>query len=393
MTTYNAKFIVKDDRDPQNFVQGATVKFGLAFEYTGAVQQTTLPAGTYSLLCWGAEGGPDGYGNTPGKGGYAEGEITLSEETTLNIYVGGQGSQTVSEDEGKLCNASAGWNGGGRGIHHTTEDRRSGGGGGASDIRIGGTDLADRIIVAAGGGGSAGRYSGRHGGDGGGTTGDTAPDGGTGGTQSAGGSVNGALGAGGDSDGSWSGGGGGGGYYGGGGGGNYYGGGGGSSYIGDVDAGATEIGVREGSGLVLILLHEDTTDENGEVEFEDLEPGEYGYAAYKDGHSVETDIITIDDENITENVTLIADKVRLTNIGIQADVEGVPSARLTNFGLQADILVPPFLARATNFALQVDIFVPEPVPSDEVWMRTRPAPSICRTRPVASKARTRPVRV
>ena len=71
------------------------------FSYTGTVQECTLPAGTYKLQCWGAQGGSNAaassYGitaKTGGKGGYSEGIVTLSSQTTVYIFVGGQGSSS-----------------------------------------------------------------------------------------------------------------------------------------------------------------------------------------------------------------------------------------------------------------------------------------------------------
>ena len=215
------------------------------FNYTGAEQTITLSAGAYLLRCWGASGhqGTGWHGGTvPGKGGYAEGKITLTEETTLYLYIGQVGQYPTG-----------GWNGGGNGVRHTSWGG-GGGGGGATDVRQGGNALANRILVAGAGGGDT-RNS-PSGGDGGGLVGEDGggANGGTGGTQGAGGSVNGALGQGGIA--SNRNGGGGGGYYGGGGGsGSNYtsGGGGGSSYIDGVDDGSTKAGVHTGSGLIQIL--------------------------------------------------------------------------------------------------------------------------------------------
>lgn len=103
------------------------------FAYTGGQQVFTAPTnGTYKLQVWGAQGGYRSNTVYGGKGGYATGNITLEEGETVYIYVGGAGR-------------SGGYNGGGS---------RSGyyGGGGATDIRIQGTSLYNRVIVAGGGG-------------------------------------------------------------------------------------------------------------------------------------------------------------------------------------------------------------------------------------------------
>jgi filamentous hemagglutinin family protein len=218
------------------------------FTYTGAVQTfTATSSGTYTLSVWGASGGSvTGY--LAGNGGFASGNYTLTAGQTISIYVGGQGySNTVG-----TAGTPGGWNGGGRG-----GNLYGGSGGGATDIRIGGTALANRVIVAGGGGGAD---SGGVGGFGGGLIGGSSTAGGyspeaTGGSQVAGGvgaysgvyvGSSGSLGFGGNNGIYGSsyehGGGGGGGYYGGGGGSPWNAGGGGSSYIGGVTSGSTIAG-------------------------------------------------------------------------------------------------------------------------------------------------------
>lgn len=249
------QFVQKMPRARQRI--GVT-KFPVIFVYNGttgndgSVQQTTLEAGTYFIKLWGGEGGPDDFGNTPGRGGYAEGQIELAGTEILYCYVGGRGQLAATAHGGQ------GWNGGGLGMYHTTDNRRSGGGGGATDVRIGGQDLLDRVLVAGGGGGSAGRYSERNGGIGGGLIGGDG-SGGQGGTQDAGGTgpQDGSFGVGGDCIHSFGGAGGGAGWFGGGGGDSYHGGGGGSSYIDGtvafpVSHGYTESGTTLGHGRIEI---------------------------------------------------------------------------------------------------------------------------------------------
>ena len=234
------------------------------FDYTGEVQEFTAPVdGYYKVECWGARGGDNVrtvsstdirkvYG---GNGAYTQGLIKLTAGTTLYIYVGGKASDNTKTGQ-------PGWNGGGEKKDTYTQALS---GGGATDIRLvkdeastnGWSDfdsLKSRIMVAAGGGGSAiaeqsyARNFG-NGGDGGKLEGLESSNAGseakthygTGGTQtSAGYAINnanealGGFGYGGDSSTIYYGGqsaGGGGGYYGGGGG--YYcaPGGGGSSFI------------------------------------------------------------------------------------------------------------------------------------------------------------------
>ena len=147
------------------------------FDYTGSVQQITLPKGKYKLQCWGAQGGTS-YGSSNGagsKGGYSEGVLTLTEKTTLYIFVGGQGSRGSSTS---LVNG--GWNGGGASVGYTSYN--SGGtngysypacGGGATDISTvtssmsyssgrtnrSAASLLARCIVAGGGAGGSYRYT------------------------------------------------------------------------------------------------------------------------------------------------------------------------------------------------------------------------------------------
>lgn len=108
------------------------------FNYTGSIQSKTLKPGTYTIECWGGQGGTySGY--IGGYGGYSKGTITLTEATTVYISVGGAGSSSST---------TAGFNGGGTGISSGR------GGGGATDVRIGKNSLYSRVIVAGGGGGA-----------------------------------------------------------------------------------------------------------------------------------------------------------------------------------------------------------------------------------------------
>lgn len=130
------------------------------FDYTGAVQSVTLNAGTYTLECWGAQGGYRSSSSYGGAGGYSIGTLSLSSKTTLYIYVGGSGNSVTSVNSSGYY--PGGFNGGG--YRNTYK-----GGGGATDIRIGTDSLYSRVIVA-GGGGSDGSSS-QSGGYAGGTSG------------------------------------------------------------------------------------------------------------------------------------------------------------------------------------------------------------------------------
>lgn len=146
------------------------------FNYTGAVQTWTVPQGVRYLKvdCVGAAGNASASGGsytpTNGKGGRVQCDLSVTPGQVLNIYVGGIN----------------GYNGGGTSSTY-------GKGGGASDIRIGGTALANRKVVAGGAGGglSFSGFSGI-GGNGGGLvggngTGYSAEYAGKGGSQTSGG--------------------------------------------------------------------------------------------------------------------------------------------------------------------------------------------------------------
>ena len=142
------------------------------YNYTGAVQTFTVPAGITSISvdAYGASGT-----GTGGLGGRVQSTISVSEGQRLNIYVGGVGVDGP--------NAVGGWNGGGG--RHSNYGSSISAGGGATDIRLENTSLNDRILVAGGGGGG---YGSERGGHGGGLVGGKGEGyGATGGSQSAGG--------------------------------------------------------------------------------------------------------------------------------------------------------------------------------------------------------------
>jgi hypothetical protein len=235
---------------------GSAVNYNKTFFYTGKKQTFIVPAGVTQLtvVAHGGEGGGFSVypsGNIPGLSGRVYAVIPVQPGAKLYVFVGGSGTH-------------GGFNGGGTGAGYGSYAGNPGGG--ASDVRVGGDTLHDRIIVAAGGGGAGQAvliYGIAYGGNGGGLAGKSGGGGGSyfgggggaGGTQSEGGEGgaggrgstssggspgqpggNGALGLGGNGGQSGAsrfcpysggGGGGGGGYYGGGGGGGggfgYYG--------------------------------------------------------------------------------------------------------------------------------------------------------------------------
>jgi len=215
----------------------------LNFSYTGAAQTFTVPCGVSSvtLSVWAAQGGNSG----GGLGGYATGNLAVTPGEILYVYVGQQGSGSGSPET---------FGGGGNSGFYSR-----GSGGGASDIRVGGTNIGNRVIVAGGGGGAnSDGGGGAMGGYGGGLTGGNGSDNNSfGATQNSYGTGsccpcnaptqgNGQDGYCGGCNGS----GGGGGYYGGG---ACTQGGGGSGYIGGVTGGSMQSGVQTGNGKATIV--------------------------------------------------------------------------------------------------------------------------------------------
>eukprot|EP01032_Pedospumella_encystans_P027545 gene27545-31132_t len=87
-----------------------SVLAGTRFDYTGAVQQYVTPAGSTGMIkftLYGASGGDplENYGFYGGRGAVMQGILNIAAGTTLQIYVGGQGTSTVG-----------GFNGGGTAI-------------------------------------------------------------------------------------------------------------------------------------------------------------------------------------------------------------------------------------------------------------------------------------
>lgn len=292
--------------------------------YTGGMQTYTVPAGAtgVEIHAYGAQGsagsvgGNSNAGGAGGTGGYASGKLTVPAGTVLNVFVGGQGTIPTG-----------GFNGGADG-----GAQNAGGGGGATDIRLSGTALTDRILVAGGGGGGGrggceSAAAGGNGGAGGGLSGSNGVDaptsggvagagfgavGQNGGAAGAGcasflgtdgAAANGAIGGvGGDGQACCcfnaqsipAGGGGGGGYLGGGGGGggsagttscsgNDKGGGGGgaggTSYVGGVTDGIMVNGVNVGNGYVeitpIFTTSDDTLFYTGGVQYYQVPPCVY----------------------------------------------------------------------------------------------------------------------
>ncbi|MDO8998957.1 MAG: T9SS type A sorting domain-containing protein [Bacteroidota bacterium] len=164
------------------------------FNYTGAVQNFTVPVGVTSITvdASGAQGNANTLNNgVGGLGGRVLATLTVTPGEVLQVRVGGGGSVT----------ATGGFNGGGTTPAADCVTATGGGGGGASDIfRSPYTYNATLALVVAGGGGGAGGArvgacgpggggAGGGGWYGGGGGGGYDGAGGGGGTQSAGGAL------------------------------------------------------------------------------------------------------------------------------------------------------------------------------------------------------------
>jgi hypothetical protein len=113
----------------------------------------------------------DGGGTGANAPGYVAGTLAVTAGTVYTLTVGGNGklgnmaNPPFGGDGASGGSGSAGYNGGGsagqsyqRAGHTPTFINSGGGGGGASDVRTGGTALANRILVAGGSGGSGAQF-------------------------------------------------------------------------------------------------------------------------------------------------------------------------------------------------------------------------------------------
>ena len=116
--------------------------------------------GKYKIELWGASGGASRSNGQYGKGGYVSGEIKLTENEMLYVYVGGAGTSAYD-----VVSAFGGYNGGGNvNIGTVGVDGKGAGGGsggGATDVRLisgiwnNEASLKSRIMVAGGAGGAS----------------------------------------------------------------------------------------------------------------------------------------------------------------------------------------------------------------------------------------------
>ncbi|HEV3090552.1 MAG TPA: glycine-rich protein [Candidatus Cybelea sp.] len=178
---------------PDNKAQSKTFKF------TGAAQTFVVPNNVtvITVTAYGASGGKDGTNYVMGgDGGVVKAVLPVTSGETLYVLVGGEGVNGYNGLAG-----SGGFNGGGAGGaggYTNSSENGGNGGGGASDVRQGGSALADRVLVAGGGGGAGGAFfqgsngsggagGGKIGGKGKGGNSPTDGAGGFGGTQMRGG--------------------------------------------------------------------------------------------------------------------------------------------------------------------------------------------------------------
>lgn len=129
----------------QSSVAPASYANHKTYRYVGKEQSFRVPANVRNIyiIAIGGRGG----GATASFGSRVSAVLPVSGGEVLQIRVGGNGAQT-----------DGGYNGGGKGgFYGFSNDKHNGyGGGGATDIREYGGLLADRILVAGGGGGQGG---------------------------------------------------------------------------------------------------------------------------------------------------------------------------------------------------------------------------------------------
>lgn len=112
--------------------------------YTGYPKSIAVPVGasSVSVLLRGGAGASTTPAAEGGAGAHLQAELAVSRGDTLVVTVGGSAT-----------GSTGGYNGGGSAHHPDSSAVSGGGGGGATDIRIGGSGLEHRVLVAGGGGG------------------------------------------------------------------------------------------------------------------------------------------------------------------------------------------------------------------------------------------------
>ena len=147
------------------------------WSYTGANQSTTVPTtGGVTSLTVTAAGGQAGnvfdggwggqlYNSAAGPGEEVVAGLTVTSGEVIYIQIGQAGGSATNGTTagtggiGGYVTGSTGDESGGNGGANSSSVSAGSGGGGATDIRVGGTALTNRVIVAGGGGGNGNDYS------------------------------------------------------------------------------------------------------------------------------------------------------------------------------------------------------------------------------------------
>jgi hypothetical protein len=151
-TVYTTGYQTGDGSISIEFYTNPTFKFSC----TKSIQNLTVPLG-YNYMFVDMSGASSGEGGTgsphiPGYGARVQSYLSVIPGTLLHVSVGGQGVSCPASALPATSSVAGGYNGGGAAYGIATSSGGTGGGG-ASDIRIGGISLYNRVIVAGGGGG------------------------------------------------------------------------------------------------------------------------------------------------------------------------------------------------------------------------------------------------
>ena len=135
-----------------NAGSGSTLKQMTTFSYTGNVQSFTVStAGTYVIELGGGAGGDGNHGlTTGGRGGYVKFTTDLSVGDVLYVYVGGRGYSTGWDNVVTAARSNGTTSSGG-----SAAGPYSAAGGSATEIRLNGTSISNRVAIAGGGGGAS----------------------------------------------------------------------------------------------------------------------------------------------------------------------------------------------------------------------------------------------
>ena len=119
------------------------------YNYTGTTELFTVEACmgpiTFEVI---AGSGGDANAVEGGNGGRVQGTMTFAPDDILYINVGAEGIHGSIDSDGVSVGSG--------GVFSYSVCGEAGAGGGASDIRLNGEDLEDRVLVAGGGGGAGG---------------------------------------------------------------------------------------------------------------------------------------------------------------------------------------------------------------------------------------------